>query len=362
VADAAYTGDMTTRVRHLDDHVLRQLAHDPPAAPCVSVYLPPQRGSFGRRATEEHVAQLRRRAAGELAAEPWSYAANDIAELVDPALARLLAVDREPHEGFALFITPTGTDLVLVPGTTPESVTVAGEPDLLPLVSALSSQTEFDLLVLSQHLVQLFRSSAHDLQPMMRYDLPKNRDDALWFERHEPNPARLHPGPSAKDLAKVSIERFIEIVVHRLPPAVQDGHHPLVVVAVEYEAAMFRKLSSHPRLITLTELGSPDHVALSRIHDAAVKAVLSLGDEELAERRAHFAELDGTGLTAVEQAELQAAAAEGRIDTLFVGDHTVLPACMLVGIVTGTLRAGGTVVAHSPNDDPRCAVAATLRY
>ncbi|MGD9701660.1 MAG: hypothetical protein AB7Q42_11555 [Acidimicrobiia bacterium] len=352
---------MTTRVRHLDEEVLRQLAADL-RGPCVSMYLPPQRGTIGRLATERRIEQLRRMARDQLVAAPWSFDDRSVSELLDPAMHRLDTVEREPNEGFALFLTALSTDLVIVPGDTPELVTVAEEADLLPLVTALAKQTEFDLLVLSQNNVQLFRSSAHDLQPMVRYDLPRSREDALWYERHEPNQSALHPGPSFKDERKDSIERFIEVVERRLPPPVREGRLPLVVAAVDYEAALFRKASSHPKLLVLTKLGSPDRVPLARLHDAAAELVLQHGCADLEERRTRFAELAGTGLTADDPGELRAAAADGRIETLFVSDHTALPAVMMVEIVAGTLRTGGTVVASTPSDALGPVVAATLRY
>ena len=175
---------MTTRVRHLDEGVLRQLAQDA-AGPCVSIYLPPQRGSIGRLATERRVEELRRTARDQLVAPPWSLDDATVAALLDPAIQRFDGVEREPNEGVAIFVTASSTDLVIVPGNTPALVTVASEPDLLPLVAALAARTEFDLLVLSPDHVQLFRSNARALQPMARYDLPRSREDARWNESHE---------------------------------------------------------------------------------------------------------------------------------------------------------------------------------
>ena len=77
--------------------------------------------------------------------------------------------------------------------------------------------------------------------------------------------------------------------------------------------------------------------------------------------RARFADLARTGRTAREPCELRAAVADGRIETLFVGDHTALPAATMLQIVAGTLRTGGAVLASSPSDESEPVVAATLR-
>ena len=138
---------------------------------------------------------------------------------------------------------------------------------------------------------------------------------------------------------------------------------PLVVAAVDDDAAVFRLVSSHPKLLTLTALGSPAGVSLARLHDAAADLVLELGCMDHEERRARFADLAGTGRTAREPCELRAAVADGRIETLFVGDHTAFPAATMLQIVAGTLRTGGTVLASSPSDDVRpvrCGHAARL--
>jgi hypothetical protein len=351
---------MTTRVRHLDEDVLRHLAQDA-SGPCVSIYLPPQRGSIGRLATERRIEELRRAARDQLVAPPWSLDDASVAALLDPAIQRFDSVEREPNEGVAIFVTAGSTDLVIVPGNTPALVTVAAEPDLLPLVAALAARTEFDLLVLSPDHVQLFRSNARALQPMARYDLPRSRDDARWNAPHEADQSVPHPEASDRDERTNATWRFIEIVERRLPPTVREGRVPLVVAAVDDDAAVFRLVSSHPKLLTLTALGNPAGVSLARVHNAAADLVLELGSMDHDARRARFADLAGTDRTAREPCELRAAVAEGRIDTLFVGDHTAFPAATMLQIVAGTLRTGGTVLTSSPSDQIEPAVAATLR-
>ena len=213
----------------------------------------------------------------QLVAPPWSLDDATVAALLDPAIQRFDSVEREPNEGVAIFVTACSTDLVIVPGNTPALVTVASEPDLLPLVAALAARTEFDLLVLSPDHVQLFRSNARALQPMARYDLPRSRDDAHWNEPHEADLDAPHPEASGRDERTNATWRFIEIVERRLPPAVREGRVPLVVAAVDDDAAVFRLVSSHPKLLTLTALGSPAGVSLARLHDAAADLVLELG-------------------------------------------------------------------------------------
>ncbi len=351
---------MTTRVRHLDEDVLRHLAQDS-SGPCVSIYLPPQRGSIGRLATERRIEELRRAARDQLVAPPWSLDDASVAALLDPAIQRFDSVEREPNEGVAIFVTATSTDLVIVPGNTPALVTVAAEPDLLPLVAALAARTEFDLLVLSPDHVQLFRSNARALQPMARYDLPRSREDARWYEPQEAELDAPQPEASGRDERSNATWRFIEIVERRLPAAVREGRVPLVVAAVDDDAAVFRLVSSHPKLLTLTALGSPAGVSLARLHDAAADLVMELGCEDHEARRAHFADLARTGRTARKACELRAAVADGRIDTLFVGDHTAFPAATMLQIIAGTLRTGGTVLASSPSNEIEPVVAATLR-
>ena len=141
----------------------------------------------------------------------------------------------------------------------------------------------------------------------------------------------------------------------------REGRVPLVVAAVDDDAAVFRLVSSHPKLLTLTGLGSPAGVSLARLHDAAADLVVEHGCEDHEARRTRFADLARTGHTAREVCELRAAVADGRIETLFVGDHTALPTATMLQIVAGTLRSGGTVLASAPSDEIEPIVAATLR-
>ena len=353
---------MMTDVRQLDEQVLRDLAHRPVNAPCVSLYLAPTRGSVGRQATIDTLKSLRHQAASMLAEPRWGLAEPAIDALLDPAIAQLTATTREPYEGLACFVDDDGCHVVVAPSSTPSEVTVSTEPDLVPLVVALASQLEFDLLILSQRRVQLFHCSANELVPMTRYELPESQDDALRVDLNESNAGPLDRGSTYKDERKEAVERFVQIVERRLPPSVREGRRPLVVAAVDFEAALFAKTSTHRRLIRLTDLGSPEHLAPSKVHAAAVALVEQDGMSSLLAVRERYLELAGTGRTLSEPDEMQQAADEGRVDTLLVAPEPFDGDAARAGLVNATLRTGGHVVPVSPTTNGTPRVAAILRY
>lgn len=352
---------MMTDVRRMDEQVLRDLANRPVSAPCVSFYLPPTRGSIGRQAATDTLKALRHEAAIDLAGPPWGLSEPAIAELLDRAVTQLSSTAREPFEGLACFVDADACQVVVVPNPVPATVTVAAEPDLLLLAVALRSQFEFDLLILSQRHVQLFRCDANQLEPTTRYDLPASRDAALSLDLDESNAGPRDRGATYKEERKDATERFVQIVERRLPPAVREGHRPLVVAAVDFEAAVFAKASNHPKLVKLTELGSPEHLAPSKVHAAAVALIERDVDAALASIRDRYFELDGTGRTVHDPEALHEAAGEGRIDTLLVAPEAV-PGAVSLALVRATLAAGGRVVAVSPATDGDPLVAAILRY
>lgn len=354
---------MMTDVRQLDEQVLRDLAHRPVSAPCVSFYLPPTRGSIGRQAANESLRMLQRHAADMLTGAPWELSDAATAELIEPAVAQLASIERQPYEGLACFVDADGCHTVVVPGPTPTTVTVAAEPDLLPLVTALGTQFDFDLLILSQRHVQLFRCTANELEPMTRYDLPANLDDALATDLNETNATPLDRGSTYKEERKEAVERFVQIVERRLPPSVREGRRPLVVAAIDFEAAVFAKASSHPMLVKLTDLGSPEHLSASKVHEAAVALIAQRAQASAEGVRDRFSELDGTGRTAREPDDVRQAADEGRVDTLLVAPEVAeARASELAAVVKATLRTGGRVMTVSPTSNGEPSIAAILRY
>ena len=372
---------MTTHERCLDSSQLRRLAALDLPGPCVSIYLAPVRGTIGRLSTEETVHTLLRDARPQLTAEPWSLDGRAATRLLQPVLDMALASGRHDDEGAAVFVAADLVERFAVPGITESCISVGRRPDLLPAALAAAKDHAFHLLVLSQRRVELHRCTATESVPVSDADLPSSLEDALWYEHHSPSSnlhggahigqdtiaAIGHGGDSMKDVRKDAIQRFIGMVDRALPPEVHDGPLPLVVAALEFEAAMLRDARPHRDLLLLTALGTPERHSIEELRTAAAAMLQERAEHGRPEALDRYATLAGTGRTCSGTPAVTEAAAHGQVGTLLVDPVDVAALTddvrvTLTDAVAAVLATGAEVVGvpHGAlGDEP---VAALLRY
>ncbi len=207
-------------------------------------------------------------------------------------------------------------------------------------------------------------------------DLPKNLQDALWYERREnvgTTPIGFG-GPSAPDERKEMYPRYFQHIDRVLEPALFASGAPLVLAAVEREVSGYRAVSRHPRLSDEAIIGNPELLTVSALHErawSAVQADLHHGHDHIVDR---FNELTGTPRRSVDINEILAAASTGRVETLLLpatvgsGPH---PQPFVAGdaddlvnrAAIDTLTHRGDVVVLAPSALPEgAAMAAILRW
>ncbi len=360
---------MTTNEVRQDHANLRRLATLGLPGPYVTLAVPPVRGTAGLRSIDETADSLIRDARRSLIDEPWKLTAQAAERLLRQATEQLLDAPRDESEGVVIVVADDYVEALAVRGPVEADHVVAGRPDLALLAEVSAASRPFHLLALSQHRVELYRCTDGSVTPVTDVDLPSSLADTVWLDR-QPIDAVLHGGPSPKDEHKADVARFVAAVDRALPSAVHDGPLPLVVVAVAYEAAMLREARPHRDLVLVTELGSPDRLAVEAMRDAAVRRLELRTAGDLAALVDRYRSRAGTGRTAAGLEPLATEAAEGRVDVLLVdAEHrrTALPdARRRLAVVVADVLARGGSVRLLPDDLPSTIIddlaVAILRY
>jgi release factor family 3 len=233
-------------------------------------------------------------------------------DLLMPGLALVddTAFWAHPSDGLALFISPGLTWHYHLPQPFPELAVVGDRFHLAPLLPLVDPDGHFHLLALSQHHVRLFLAGPDGLDEVTPRGVPRSVQAALHYDESE---------HVVDDDAKEQVRRFIEVLADALEPVWQQRKPPLplVVAGVEYERAMFRATSKHPRIIEPGVDGSPDSLSDEELLGRARPLVEpALHD---AERHAAtlFQDLGGTARASTDLEEVLLAAADGRVDKLF---------------------------------------------
>jgi len=241
-------------------------------------------------------------------------------------------------DGLIVLLAPDRFETLHLPERVGEHVMVGPRFFLGPLIRSCREEDDFYLLALSGSSVRLFLCRSEDMQPVeLPEDMPTSMEEALAGTELEKS-LQSHIGSSAvgrgrgdlimhghgspKDDMKQFVKEYFQIVCRHLEPLWRAEPRPLVLAAVDYCHAIFRRVCKYPNVVEDGVTGSPDewneHQLFERAQAAAEpilqqgrKRALQLGTEALGTERAS-AEIEAILL----------AAEQGRVDTLLLTDGT----------------------------------------
>lgn len=369
---------------------------------CVSMYLPMQRAG---RETEQNPIQLKnalRQVQEQLGARGWRQ--PDVDALLRP-LAEMLGQDpfwRNQEDGLAIFLAPGLLRTYRLPRAFSPQVLVADRFHLKPLLPLLGAEKRFYVLAISQNEVRLLRGDRYSVEPVRLEHVPESLAEALryseqaesvWRQSALATPstgpttrtATFHGHGQSPDDAqhKKDILQFFLQLDRGLHEVLREERSPLVLAGVEFLVALFRDVCSYRHVAEKSLRGNPELLRPEELHRQAWAVVEPELRSELDAALARYRELAGTGRAVNGLREILTAAAEGRVDTLFVALDAVkwgkvdeqsgeVHECeeqeagcldLLDVAATRTLSLGGTVHALPMQQIPAGAhAAAIMRY
>jgi hypothetical protein len=365
--------------------------------PCVSIYMPTERAGGDTKQNPIRLKNLIGQAADGLEqAGVRSLESQAILRDATALLADTLFWQRQ-SDGLALFMAPGFFLGFRQPLPFSELALVGPRFHVKPLLPLLSSHGRFYLVALSQHEVRVFRGTTYGVDELQIADVPESLADALKFDEfeaelqyhtatagqglHGRRPAIFHGHGAGGDIEHDSILRYFRKVDQGLSE-VLDGA-PLVLAGVEYLHPIYAAANTYANLVPEGVRGNPESMSASELHSLAWPIVRARLEAERATAVERFLGQIGTGIASEDVAETVRAAAEGRVDLLFVDvtghawgvlDRDTLEvhaedgpspenADLLDQAAVHTLRNGGKVYALPPHEMPvQAPVAAVFRY
>lgn len=299
--------------------------------PAVSVYLATHAAGAQTRHDRIRLDGLLDEAAGAVAALGVRGAAA--AAMFEPA--RMLT--GEPRfwaaraQGLALFLTPRVLRHYRVPIGLAELAVVSDRFHLKPLFRLFTGDGRFYLLALGESGLRLYQGSHEQLAPLDVATLPRELAEALAAEE-PPAPPQLHAGAPRSPAGSIfhghghghgaggdeAILRHFRRVDQALGAILERETAPLVLAGVEHLLPIYRAANRYPHLLEAGVPGRPERLALAALHERAWRVVAPVfaAAESAARRRFHA--LRGSERGPGRLADIALAAAEGRVETLFV--------------------------------------------
>jgi hypothetical protein len=250
-----------------------------------------------------------------------------------------------------------------------ERVVVGRRFHLRPFLAGLEACGRFHLLALSQKHPRLFDATEGSARPVDVAGMPSTIESALQYDEHErvvrshsvgkgqggQGPLQFHGQDATPDVHKDELLRFFRRVDKAVHAALHESRLPLVLACVDYFAPIYREANNYPHLVEAHVKGSPDRVPPAQLAAAAWDLVRDGFAKHVADGRARFRALAGTGRTSDDLGQILVAAGRGRVESLFVDAHG--SAWGTFDVEHGTLEEHGTAL---PDDQDLLDVAAAL--
>ncbi|MBG0739470.1 hypothetical protein IV500_08720 [Paeniglutamicibacter antarcticus] len=388
------SNDAEDTMDHLTKTQLEELGAQDTGGIHVSLFMPTHRSGSGTEADPLAWKNLLVGVATALTDKGLRKA--EIDELLAPAWA--LHEDGRAwqymSEGLAVFLRPGWHREFRVPVGLPELAAVGDHFVISPLLPVISGDGGFLLLTISQRQIRLLDGTRDRVTNMDLGEIPVSLRDvsAPREPRAETMTRSLSGGPSGAavffghggtddDFKTDEVRRFLQLVGKGLHDILAELDLPMVVVGLDKMLGIYREVRTYPHVVGDVRQ-NPDQLSDEKLHAAAWPVIA----EHLStvKRRAieGLAQLQGTGRASTDAEEIGAAAATGRVETLFVDPHcwgraaADSPAIIELGqaaeylsceqldlAAVGTLAGGGQVHTVEDADLPGGSqIAAVFRY
>ncbi len=327
------------------------------------------------------------------------------------ALGRTHDLFNTSERGLVVFATKGAIEHWHLPRAIEETTRVDERPYLEPLIPLVTDPVHFYVVALSLRDVRLVECSRFVARELpLPEGTPKRLEDAAGWEvkqdslqYHDPYSGPLLSGTTraratqsgnagnrpifhgqgyGKDDADVDIQKFVRDLDKGLWKAITHKGSPVVLVASENVAPIFREHTKLPNVVEPTLHGNHEHLSIDELHERAFELLAPHFEEAIERAKERFGDLAGTGVATEQIEQVVIAAADGNIDTLFVREGAHVPGTvdaethsvrvgngrasvtdLLDRAATDTYLTGGTVYRLEPERMPvRGEVAAILRY
>ena len=196
---------------------------------------------------------------------------------------------------------------------TPDFAETADSFNISPLIAALSESCEFYLLALSHKHTRLIHCTLTDFTEVpLPAGFPTNLSD---FTTHPDRSAAFVTNDSA-DKRDEYMRHFFKEIDKQVGLLLADKPLPLILAGVDYELALFHKLSEYPLLAAGGVSGSPDGIKGHELLSRALE-VLKAYNHNRDERVLAIHHRAPAHRVSTDPAAIAAAAAAGRVLYLF---------------------------------------------
>jgi len=238
------------------------------------------------------------------------------------------------EKGSVVLLRSSEVNEILLTGEElPPQHTVTDGFTLRSILPAIQQPHDFYLLALSQSRTRLLHCTAAKSEEVpFATGTPTSLGDSRNTDKPDhmldnrssagPNVGNMKGVMSGSGTELEDKPEYIQTFFHEIDKAVhaviKDSGLPLILVGVESELAIYRKVNTYPLLGETAVLGSPEGYKGGEMHARGLRALSTYVPPALQKTLDDLDKLIGTGHASVHVADIVKAAHEGRVSHLFL--------------------------------------------
>lgn len=301
--------------------------------PCISIYMPTQKGREGAKENSIRFKNLLSKVEEQLEDRGLHHSDKD--SLLDSAkkLVTESIYWANQSEGLAYFITSGFSRYYRLPVQFTERAVVRRSFHLKPLFPLLSSDGLFYILALSQKDARLLRGTHGTIEEI---DLSKviERFEAEFGEELPEQYLQFHTGAPASGSTRPAIYyghggeidsaqkerllKYFRFIDREMQDLIGNKYTPIILACVDFLAPLYKVSNKHSLLFEESIKGNPENISRHELHEKAWEIVKPYFQQKQEEAKRRYHELKGTGKTSNDILEILPASYHGRISDLFV--------------------------------------------
>lgn len=242
---------------------------------------------------------------------------------------------RQQLDGLALFIADDFFAYYRLPYSFEESLMISNTFNLKDLMPVAQGEDHYYILALSINKIRFFEATRYRINPLQTpKDMPGSLEEAMRYTEVTADIQRrggnatgrvnqtVYHGQGAEDERDdFVLEDYLRRVSAAIFNMIKEEHGPLILYGTEKIKFLYKSVNQYGHLLEKSVDGNPDEVKVDQIHQKTWEIVRNIFNREREDNMKKYDELAGTGRTSYDLARIVPAAANGRIEALFVAKY-----------------------------------------
>lgn len=239
---------------------------------------------------------------------------------------------RLQSDGLAVFIADEFLTYYELPYSFEESTMVSNTFNLKDLMPVAQGEDHYYILALSINKIRFFEATRYSINPLqIPKDMPSSLEEAMRYTEVTADIQKrggnatggvnqtVYHGQGAEDERdEFVLEDYLRRVSKAIFEIIKEERAPLVLYGTEKVKFLYRSANHYNNILEKSVEGNPDEVKIDQIHTKTWEIVRDIFNREREDNIKKYDELAGTGKTSYDLAKIIPAAANGRVDSLFV--------------------------------------------